>query len=91
MALGHVSENNVQMVYLEEGTRRSWIRDNLPDDPFELTHASQMLSFKEQDQIDHINEVIAHQESTYARIRRSYTQIIKHLMKVISLKYLEDH
>ena len=58
-------ENNVQMVYLEEETPDgAGTRDNLPDDPFELTHATQMLEFlKNRDQIDHINEVNAASES----------------------------
>ena len=52
-------ENNVQMVYLEEETPDgAGSRDNLPTDPFELTHASQMLEFlKNRDQLDHINQV----------------------------------
>ena len=52
-------ENNVQMVYLEEETPdASGTRDNLPNDPFELTHAQQMLDLlKSRDQIDHIKEI----------------------------------
>jgi len=52
-------EDNVQMVYLEEETPDGvGTRDNLPDDPFELTHAQQMLDLlKNRDQIDHIKEV----------------------------------
>ena len=51
-------ENNIQMVYLEEETPDGQgTRDNLEDDPFELTHAQQMLDLlKNRDQIDHINE-----------------------------------
>ena len=51
-------ENNIQMVYLEEETPDGkGSRDNLPDDPFELTHAQQMLDLlKNRDQIDHIKE-----------------------------------
>ena len=51
-------ENNIQMVYLEEETPDGQgTRDNLHNDPFELTHAQQMLDLlKNRDQIDHINE-----------------------------------
>ena len=47
------------MVYLEEETPdASGTRDNLPNDPFELTHAQQMLDLlKSRDQIDHIKEI----------------------------------
>ena len=46
------------MVYLEEETPDgSGTRDNLPNDPFELTHAQQMLDLlKNRDQIGHIKE-----------------------------------
>ncbi len=49
-------ENNIQMVYLEEETPDGQgTRDNLDTDPFELTHAQQMLDLlKNRDQIDHI-------------------------------------
>ena len=49
-------ENNIQMVYLEEETPDGHgTRDNLDTDPFELTHAQQMLDLlKNRDQIDHI-------------------------------------
>ena len=52
-------EDNIQMVYLEEETPDGvGSRDNLPDDPFELTHASQMLELlKNRDQIDHIKSL----------------------------------
>ena len=52
-------EDNIQMVYLEEETPDGvGTRDNLPDDPFELTHAQQMLDLlKNRDQIGHIKEV----------------------------------
>ena len=52
-------EDNIQMVYLEEETPDGvGTRDNLPDDPFELTHASQMLELlKNRDQIDHIKSL----------------------------------
>ena len=51
-------ENNIQMSYLEEETPdNKGSRDNLEDDPFELTHAQQMLDLlKNRDQIDHIKE-----------------------------------
>ena len=51
-------ENNIQMVYLEEETPDGQgTRDNLDNDPFELTHAQQMLDLlKNRDQIDHIKE-----------------------------------
>ena len=54
-------ENNIQMVYLEEETPDgAGTRDNLPNDPFELTHAQQMLDLlKNRDQIEHINEINA--------------------------------
>ena len=54
-------ENNIQMVYLEEETPDgAGTRDNLPNDPFELTHAQQMLDLlKNRDQVEHINEINA--------------------------------
>ena len=47
------------MVYLEEETPDGkGTRDNLDEDPFELTHAQQMLDLlKNRDQIDHINSL----------------------------------
>ena len=52
-------ENNIQMVYLEEETPDGkGSRNNLDNDPFELTHAQQMLDLlKNRDQIDHITHL----------------------------------
>ena len=54
-------ENNIQMCYLEEETPdNKGSRDNLEDDPFELTHAQQAYDMlMNRDQVDHINEVNA--------------------------------
>ena len=54
-------ENNIQMSYLEEETPdNKGSRDNLEDDPFELTHAQQAYDMlMNRDQVDHINEVNA--------------------------------
>ena len=56
MEMGSLVENNIQMVYLEEETPDGQgTRDNLENDPFELTHAQQMFDLlKNRDQIDHI-------------------------------------
>ena len=54
-------ENNIQMSYLEEETPdNKGSRDNLEEDPFELTHAQQAYDMlMNRDQVDHINEVNA--------------------------------
>lgn len=54
-------ENNIQMSYLEEETPdNKGSRDNLEEDPFELTHAQQAYDMlMSRDQVDHINEVNA--------------------------------
>jgi peroxiredoxin len=54
-------ENNIQMSYLEEETPdNKGSRDNLEEDPFELTHAQQAYDMLiSRDQVDHINEINA--------------------------------
>ena len=54
-------ENNIQMSYLEEETPdNKGSRDNLEEDPFELTHAQQAYDMLiNRDQVAHINEVNA--------------------------------
>ena len=54
-------ENNIQMSYLEEETPdNKGSRDNLEEDPFELTHAQQAYDMSiSRDQVDHINEINA--------------------------------
>lgn len=54
-------ENNIQMTYLEEETPdNKGSRDNLDDDPFELTHAQQAYDMlMNREQVEHIKSLNA--------------------------------